>query len=265
MAKKKTRKHVDKENASSCTPSDSSDSTAASRKFNQETRCVTALELAHLTATLYEAKLIARLQDENDPSHQPAWIITQSELIAAAADFLELCGQAKKARHENEIRNEKAALLGEKVEQFRKSRQLPQSLTIKESINQNAKIPISKALELAKVNRIVLNKTELNQLNIQEPWGKLNVDAQQRAIYLCLIKHAHQPLLFGDEESLETQTTNEIPLHFFWTSAFVDALQQAKKVRESKIKSEAAKKSRLKRGHDETGRFKTSAKKGFEP
>jgi hypothetical protein len=261
MAKKNARKPVDKENDSSGTSFDSSDSTLASSRPSKEARGITALELAHLTATLYETKLIAQLQDEDDPSYQPAWNITQSELINAAVDFLQLCEQAQKERQENKIRNEKAALLREKVEQFRRSRQLPQSLPTSEFLNQNANIPISKALELAKVNRIVLNKTELNQLNIRESWEKLNVDAQQRAIYLCLIKHAHQPQLFGDEESLETQTTNEIPVTLFWSSAFVDALQQAKKVRESKIKSEAAKKSRLKRGHDKTGHFKASAQK----
>lgn len=233
---------------------------------------VTAVELAHLTASLVAAKLIPtpRAEDENASDQEAKR--NHRRLIVAAAEFLETCEDIQIVRREAKEREKLSDRISLNLHQAR-LKHAPKELTPKE------KIPISEILKIAAVERIELTNSELGNLGIRKPWNSLDKSERASAIYLTLSEIASQygtstpsatlgervPFrnitLFGNKKNREKQATEGIESTLLLEPHLFDALGQAKRTRESMIKSQAAKKSRLKRGHDESGRFEKAGTK----
>lgn len=209
-------------------------------------REVTAIELAHLTASLVAANILPspQAEDEEPSEHKAKW--NHRSLIGAAIEFLEIC--------------EEIQVMRRKAEEWRGSNLKLQEALLKEDPKET--VSIRRVLELAKVNRIKLTKVELAKLHIHRLWDRLDKDEQARAIYLCLSHRASNfgtfsysrtgceriplfnGLLFGDTANQEKQITDGISRNLLSESNLIEALQEAKKRRESENKSEAARKSR---------------------
>lgn len=134
---------------------------------------VSAIELAHLTASLVTAKLIPTLEEDEDAAEQKnKW--NHRRLIVAAAEFLETCEDIQAVRREAkewEKRRESISLKLQQVMFKYESKDI---------------IPISDIVKIAEVERIELTKAELASLGISTPWSSLDKVERARAIYLTL-------------------------------------------------------------------------------
>ncbi len=248
MAKKKTSRHAEQ-----CPPA----------KLPEEELNKNALELAHLALRLASAQIIPPPPDANGESLRPGERAYFYHFIRAASDFLEVCkDEIESLQLLRHVRFKKIEREGTSQEKVQKA------------FNTNGSITMGTIIKIAGLHRTCLSASELASVGIHKKWGLLSVPERNEAIYLSLTSSdylspgkykstfydLYNPQryeeVFGDLKKRKLhaksgfRTVDEIP----WDE-MIDALRQAKRARESKLKRAAGEKSRKPRTRTNGGQF----------
>lgn len=142
---------------------------------------ITPLELAHLAAALASAKMIPAPESEDDsagfePNDYPR------HLIAAAADFFELCKEVIEVRRMADGMSQQEAAFNEKSNEWLK-------IYKRESDSDKfseIRIPVEEVLKLAGADRSKLGDEELRAVGEKKHWERLSISEQKQNMYLFL-------------------------------------------------------------------------------
>lgn len=204
---------------------------------------VTALELAHLTVSLIGAGMAGHGEDRR-------------RVAAAALELIETCdGVIDVARAAKAWRRELEAL------SFAVDRLVSE-------FGEGGRIPLTRVLKLARADRLKPTDAEMKKIKARKEWNRMSGDERARAVFLVLTLERAPRLdaipyraggymiepsgSKGFPERIECSVSGVPSL---WLADYAEGLMWAKRHRDSKLKSAAAKISRIPKRRDESGKY----------
>ncbi len=148
---------------------------------------VTALELAHLTASLKASGIIPSPKEQQDEAHETG--ISDRKLVLEAAEFLALCNEVKAVMSEAQRWEDLKIKIGKELE------------IIARKLNYE-RIPVKELIRVAGADRLTLTSSELETLNVTKGWEEMTTDEQAVEIFMHLSSRKFQgAILIPERES----------------------------------------------------------------
>jgi hypothetical protein len=150
---------------------------------------VTAIELAHLTASLKAAGIIPSPKEQQDEAHEIG--ISDRKLVLEAAEFLALCNEVKAVMSEAQRWEDLKIKISKELE------------VIAQKLNYE-RIPVKELIRVAGADRLTLTSSELATLNVTKGWEEMTTDEQAVEIFMHLSSRKFQgAILIPDRQSGE--------------------------------------------------------------